>query len=236
MSPKFAFAFTVASVITVIFFTHFEKMLACAVIMAVLISATDKSFRNVIVSIKWTIPFVLPLLIVHGIINPVHPCTFKLYGLVPFRPSGFIFSLLVSLKIEVLTMTIVAWRSLDSNQLLNEAVRFRFPMNMVIIIAVASSTVNMIGHRIEKVYLAQQARGIPAGPGIIARIRALPAIILPVITATLSEGAIRGDVMLSRGLGTTTFMPTEGSIDLHLVEKIYIIVLFTSVILVWLWI
>lgn len=193
------------------FFSNLTSLAVFSLGFIFLIALTLKSFKPPMTAMKWSFPFVLPLVIVHGIINPTFPVAFHLGELVPIRTVGILYALSICNKIFILTAAVVSWKSVEPEKLMADAVKIRVPDNLVIIIAISAAIIHTITERIKAVYLAQQARGIAAGPGFFARLRALPAVILPVITATLLEAHERGSVMANRGLGTTriTFLEIE---------------------------
>jgi energy-coupling factor transport system permease protein len=170
---------------------------------AFLVALTQKTYKPVITAFKWSFPFVIPLIIVHGMINPTFPAAFHVGDLLPIRTEGILYALSVSCKIFILTAAVVSWKGIEPERLMSDAIKLHVPDNLVIIVAISTAIIHTITARIKAVYLAQQARGIAAGPGFFARLRALPAVILPVITSTLLEAHARGTLMANRGLGTT---------------------------------
>lgn len=172
-------------------------------------------------ALKWTFPFIIPLLLIHGLINPTFESSLQLWRFIAYRPAGLIFGGIVGGKILILTLVVAVWNNVDSDELLRSAVNHRFPVFLIVLISVAMATLRTIAVRANNVYLAQQARGIPAGPGIGARIRALPTVILPVVTTTIREGIERGEVMQTRGLGTTRIKMEGNNKSLSLREWIF---------------
>lgn len=156
-------------------------------------------------AVALTCPFALPLVAVHGILNPNFEATTHLLGWVPVRTDGVVYGLLISSRILVLSGAAITWRFVDPDRLLRESVHLGLPPSAVVTLAVALATMRMVPAKIKTVYLAQQARGLPAGPGLGLRIRALPSVIVPVVVATLLEGASRGELVATRGLGSTPF-------------------------------
>src|SRR5262249_44870324 len=64
-----------------------------------------------------------------------------------------------------------------------------------------------VERRILKVYAAQRARGIRTGPGLWARIRAFPSVLIPSVVGTLLEAEARVPALVSRGFGCGRWMP-----------------------------
>ena len=151
---------------------------------------------------KAAIPLAIPLAVVHGFINPAFPAVAEWLGNVPVRPAGFAYAALVSLRVIAILLLGAVWSRVDAERLVDEARALRLPLPLIFTLTAASSSLTTISRQIEHVYLAQQARGIASGPGFVARLKALPTIVLPVVTASLVEAAQRGDVLALRGLGS----------------------------------
>jgi len=201
MAPILALAWSVVLVVGSGVFGGVKSLGVFFLAFALLLSLKQGGVRGLILTIKLTLPFAIPLALVHGVLNPAFPVAEKIWGLIPARPSGLWFAALVSLRILTLTVIIVLWRDVDGERLVHEAMRARLPVSLVVIVAVAAANLRLLASKIQVVYLAQQARGVAAGPSVLARIRALPRIVIPVIASTLTEGHARGLVMTNRGLG-----------------------------------
>lgn len=209
MNPIIPTVWSISCVAALAVLTSTVALGIFSTVLMIVLCAIQRSMKPVLTAIKYALPFALPLLVIHGVLNPAFPVDRLVFGQIPLRLHGVVYATLVSLRILLLTIAAIAWRYVDADKLLLYSVKIRIPINLITIIAVATSTVRMISLRVGAVYLAQQARGIAAGPGIAARFRALPAIILPVIISTLVEGSHRGDLMKNRGLGLTGIVFTE---------------------------
>lgn len=160
------------------------------------------SWRLVKIAALFSLPFLIPLAIVHGILNPAFTPT-SVLGPIPFRWDGFVYAALVSARIIGLTIIAVAWRAVDPDAALDFFTRLRTPLSLIILVAATFSTVTALEYRIRAVKEAQQARGLPIGPALVSRLKAVPALVLPVVTSTLVDASQRGAMLSSRGLGTT---------------------------------
>lgn len=194
---------TIGSVISVFLLRDLQTLFLFSLGLGLLIILAKRSLKPFFQAIGWTLPFVFPLLGIHSFLNAGFPETSRLLGLIPFKHEGLIFATLVSLRILTFTIALVAWRYVDREKLFSDAIKARIPLNVLVLLAVATSTIRSVAEKGKAVYIAQQARGIPAGPGVIARFLSLPAVILPVVTSTILDGARRGSQMKNRGLGTT---------------------------------
>jgi len=150
---------------------------------------------------KLTLPLAVPLVLVHGVLNPTFGRTDAWLG-VPIRFDGFVFGAIVSLRVLVLAFAAVLWSIADTQRLFWDAVRWRIPLPLITSLALGASTARSIRRRAVSVLMAQQARGIPVHGNVIQRARALVAVVIPVVIATLVESAKRGEILAIRGFGS----------------------------------
>lgn len=211
IAPVVACAWGAAGCAGLILFDSLKELAAFAGCFLCLTVCCTRSLAILRQAVALTGPFAVPLVAVHGILNPNFEASSLLLGWLPIRDEGVAYGLLISLRILVLSGAAIAWRFVDPDRLLRESVHLGLPPAAVVTLAVALATMRMVPAKIKTVYLAQQARGLPAGPGLAARLRALPSVIVPVVVSTLLEGSSRGELMATRGLGTTPFrMPLLG--------------------------
>jgi energy-coupling factor transport system permease protein len=159
----------------------------------------------------WTLPFVLPLVVIHGVLNPAFEATRDFRG-IPLRSAGLAYAADVTARLVAIAIAAVTWHGVHRMQILVLAQVLRVPHVMTVAIAAAVSGLALVEARVHAVALAQQARGLPMGPGLRRRIRALVNIVLPVVTTTLVESHHRGTLMTLRGLGSTR-LGTAGTLE-----------------------
>lgn len=203
LSPAVAGAWTLACCTGVVLFGSAKELgvlVLCYLVLVLLGTKSEAVIRNALVL---TLPFAVPLTVVHGILNPNYAVSENVCGGIPLRLDGVAYALLISLRILIFSCAVMTWRFVDPDRLMREAVHLRLPRSLVVTLAVAMASMTMVHNRIGTVYLAQQARGLSSGPGLFARVRALPSVVVPVVVATLLEGSARGELMATRGLGTT---------------------------------
>lgn len=233
IAPAVAFAWTLVCVAGVVLFRSVPELGWFTLCILTLTSVCTRGLSIPRIALELTVPFALPLAVVHGVLNPQFAVSDHFLGYIPLRPSGLGYSLFISLRILVLSSAAVMWRFVDADRLMREAVHIGLPRSAVVTLAVALATMRIVPNKIKAVYLAQQARGMPSGPGLSARIRALPSVVIPVIVATILEGASRGTLMISRGLGSAAFrmpllmpMITRRDIDQMLLGVLILILPF----------
>lgn len=203
MSPVIALTWTLTALVAVCAFSNMASLAFYALGLSLLLAVATSSVRGIRIAFLLTLPFVAPLGLIHGVLNPAFATTGRLWEIIPLRGAGLLFAAVISTRILILSLAVAAWREVDRDRLIADAVAFRVPLPLIVMVAVATSTICLLVLRMQKVHLAQQARGISAGPSLRARVCALPSMVIPVVTATIGEGDKRGLMMASRGLGTT---------------------------------
>lgn len=176
--------------------------LICTALIILLACLTQRSLEALKSFVVCTFSVIVPLIVIHSFLNPSFPETYKILGAFAFRKAGYAHSLSVSGGLTCLLMSAVLWRHVDARRLLDWLVSLRLPLSIMMIFAQSISVLFRIRSRSGKVLVAQQARGIPTGPGLFTRLRALPSVILPVTLATLGEVDLRAACLSSRGFGT----------------------------------
>lgn len=169
--------------------------------MAVYASWRAAHLRILWRAMVWSLPFALPLLVVHGIINPRFPVSLHLHWL-PIRSTGIDFALLMSVRLLILSTIAAWWYEADPMQVIHSAIRWHLPTALVVMAAMAFASFRASARRIDMVLQAQQARGVPIHGGLLGRARSLIAVVIPVIVGSLMESDARATVLRTRGLGS----------------------------------
>jgi energy-coupling factor transporter transmembrane protein EcfT len=158
--------------------------------------------RRMVIAAKWSLPFALPLLAVHGILNANYPVTQR-WGIVPLREQGIEFGLVTGLRLWIFAMAIAFLSSVGAQQLLAYLYALRWvPKPLVVLIASAVSMFHYLSERAASMSLAQRSRGLARGPGIRPRIGSLLAVVVPLVAVVIVESRIRGLALGARGMGT----------------------------------
>jgi energy-coupling factor transport system permease protein len=202
MSPFLSLAITLLAAIALASLYELAVLATYGIALLFIATVRVKSPRLSWVSLKWTLPFALPMILIHGVINPSYPATSELWGVVPWRNDGLAYGLLTSTRIWIITVVAASWTFVDRDQLIDQMVQWHFPLPVIVMCAQAISTLDFISRRIRAVYLAQQARGIAVGPALADRLRALPTVVIPVVLSTLVDAHARSQCLHTRGLGS----------------------------------
>jgi energy-coupling factor transport system permease protein len=151
--------------------------------------------------VAWTVPFALPLLVIHGVLNSQYPVTGWWLDAIPIRRTGLTFGAEMSLRVVVLSIVAGFWLSVDRDALVESLLRLRLPTSLIMLPVQGVVMSRLIQIRIEKILLAQQARGTPVSGSFIQRLLSLPSLLVPVVVGTFVEAEARVSVLLAHGYG-----------------------------------
>ncbi len=158
----------------------------------------SKAARTLLV---WTLPFVLPLVAIHGVLNSAYPVTSLLLDAIPVRSEGVEFGYDVAVRVVILSIVGAYWLSVDRDEFVEALLRLGLPASLIMIAMQGLVMARQLQHRIDAVYQAQRARGIPVASSFLKRLRSFPALLVPVVVGTLVEAEARVPVLLSHGYG-----------------------------------
>ena len=173
-----------------------------ALLLATLLIAQSRSSGKAArLLLAWTIPFVLPLVLIHGVLNSAYPITSLLLDLVPVRNEGLEYGYDVAIRVVTLSIVGAYWLSVDRDEFVEALLRLGLPASLIMIAMQGLVMARLLQHRIDAVYLAQRARGIPVASSFVKRLRSFPALLVPVVVGTFVEAEARVPVLLSHGYG-----------------------------------
>lgn len=146
----------------------------------------------------------LPLLLVHGVLNPQFP-TAATIGPLNWRPAGAWHVVDVSQRLALLFAAVVVWEGVPRLTLVGLVVRSGLPAPLVLALAYSVALVGQLQRRVSYIHESLLSRGLFDGPRVRARGLALIAMTVPMIAIGLTEAVARsdaraglGDVSLSR--------------------------------------
>lgn len=161
-----------------------------------------RSFAPAAFLIKVTLPLAVPLLLIHGVLNPQFPADRAIWSGVPIRTEGFTFATVISSRLLIAAAAMSIWRYTKGTEVIGFCNRLGLPPLFITGIAVSIASVALVQRKANAVYLAQQARGMRLRGSLLRRALSLPKLVIPVAVATIVEGSERGAVIESRGLGS----------------------------------
>ena len=173
-----------------------------AMILLLLWTQRGSENRLGVTLIKWSIPFILPLILIHGILNAGFPADFWVGGIIPIRPGGLAFGYSIAIKVVILSVVGGFSISVSQDDLVESMIRLGLPSWLLLFLMQSTAMSGVIRRRISNVYFAQRARGIPVSGGFGERARAFPSVLLPVILGTFVEADARIPALVSRGFGS----------------------------------
>jgi len=180
----------------------FELSITLSLILVILISTM--SIKVITRFIILSAPFLIPLLLIHGVINPQFEQT-SLFFLMPIRNDGILFAVSTYANISVFLALAINWWHVDRDNMIDWLIARKIPSIFICLIAQSAAMIPLIERRGFSVLRSQNARGIPTGPNLFHRIKAIPSIILPVITSLMNEADHRSYTLWSRGFGQSQF-------------------------------
>lgn len=207
ITPLVALSWTLTSALALLALPGLEARGVYAAGLLGLAAIAAPSARTVWAVLKWTVAFAAPLVLIHGVLNPVYPQTATLLGAVPMREGGLAYGLSVALALCVITIVASAWSQVDRDLLIDDLSRLSLPIWLIVLAAQSIAVIHLVRLRVDAVYLAQRARGIAVGPGFATRLKALPSVLVPVVVSTLADADARATALASRGFGATRILP-----------------------------
>jgi len=177
---------------------------AVAISIMLLLIVTTRSIKAARSFLSLSIPFFVPLLVIHGIINPQFEQSYLFSGL-PVRMEGVRFALNICSNLSIFLAVAIGWWHVERDYFVDWLIARKVPTVVLGVIALASAMVPLIERRGAAVLRAQTARGIPTGPKLRHRLKAMPSILLPVITSLMNEADHRSYALWSRGFGQYQF-------------------------------
>jgi len=169
-----------------------------AVSIVALTVASTKSLKTIKTFVTISLPLLVPLILIHGLVNPQFEMNARMWS-VPYRQEGITFALSVYSNLAVFLAIATGWANVNRDEFFDWMVACRVPVFLVGLVGQSIAMVILIEKRGRAVLKAQTARGIPTGPNWRHRLRALPSVILPVVTSLINEADQRSTALWSRG-------------------------------------
>lgn len=206
--PATASVATISSLIVIATVDEFEWLAGYAVVMLVaLFVSQGHQARLAGKVVAWTLPLFVPLILIHSFLNRSFPIDFWLLGTVPLRSAGLAFACSLSLRMLLISISGGYWLCIKREELVESLLRLRLPSLIILFLMQGVSIAKIIATRVDNVYLAQRARGVPVGGSFCERLRAFPSVLLPVIIGTLVEADSRVPALVSQGYGSLRVEP-----------------------------
>jgi energy-coupling factor transporter transmembrane protein EcfT len=173
--------------------------ISLALILLISISGPNNSIARSV--LKWTLPFALPLIAIHGLLNSQYPITNWFFDFVPIRQAGVEFGYDVSVRLLILSITGAFWLAIDRDEFTEALIRLGLPTYLVMLAMQGFVMARLIENRVHAIHLAQRARGIPVAASFFERVRSIPALLIPVVIGTFVEAEARVPSLLAHGYG-----------------------------------
>lgn len=172
-----------------------------AIFISFILSFRNRSLRPFVKLILLVAFFCIPMFLIHSLLNVQFPKDKEFLGLA-IRSDGILFAYAITSRIAIFVAIALSWYQLQSDYIIDAFARLRFPVLFIAITAQGISIINQIPRHVQGILLAQQSRGIKTGPGVLARLKALPTVVLPLISKLLIDTEARSVALVSRGFAS----------------------------------
>jgi len=153
-----------------------------------------KSIAPLKIYVIWVILFSVPLFIIHAFINPEFEKTTQLIGKVWIREGGVNFAESRIMLISFMFAIALCWINVNRENLIAFLTKVRLPKLILEIAFQSISLVELVQVRSKSILLAQKARGIRTEGNPIIRVKALVAIVVPLVISLLKEAPYRSAI------------------------------------------
>lgn len=190
-----------ATFMTASFLTGSPAALAALYLAAVMMSMlATRSFARTLIAIRLSLLFIVPVIAIHGLLNPEFSVTGQWLGL-NVRKSGLTFGAIIGLRVSVAIAVSLVWLSVSIERTVADMTALGMPLPLILVLAQSISLARSLQRRVAVVYLAQQARGVPVSGGLLRRLASLSKVAIPLFVSVIAEAAARAEILTSRGMG-----------------------------------
>lgn len=207
ISPPTALAWSIGAVAAVPVASGPGEKSVVAGLVAIAAIWAHRNPVPVLRALAITAPVFFLLVVIHGFVGPLFPVDAQVLGSVPLRTEGLVYGLDTGLTVLIVTFAAALWLAVSSDQLIDDLIWLRAPVAVTVMVGQTVATLSLLRRRVLAVYLAQRARGVPVRGSPLARLRALPAILVPSISGALVEADHRALMLTSRGFGARRARP-----------------------------
>lgn len=176
-----------------------QVFIACLLLILCVLTRQRRSiFKRFL---RYVLPVVILVLLLNVLIYPESEKWISLFG---FRVNevGFHFGLIVSLRLSVMSLSLLLFFVTTPPHLLATAVLMKGASPRIVFVFLHSlQLVTTLRRKIGKIFIAQASRGLDVKGNPFKRVKALFPMLLPLVFSYLSESLERGLALELRGLG-----------------------------------
>lgn len=165
-----------------------------------------------------TLLMVLPLVVVHAVINPAFDKSSIVLG-VPWRSGGASFATVVALRMALLFLAVGIWMGLRRSVTIAIVAGSRLPASVAFVLLQSILLTHVLARRVASIRLAQESRGILSDGGIFHRAGGVLVMVVPLIAATLMDAHDRGHALARMGVGSARIVTPHPIPAPNLVDK-----------------
>ncbi len=202
VSPRFFVVFLTVSLATIILVDGWEILWLFWALQIALTSIATRSGHVIRVALALSLPFTIPLLIIHGILNPEYAETYSVFEFMPIRSQGLEFAATIGGRLAVVSAVGISAASVRMLDGIRLAIQLGCPRSIVLSFAMSLSLLKEVRRRAGGAYEAQQSRGMPVRSSVIRRALTLPTLVIPIVVSSIVDGFQRARLLEVRGLGS----------------------------------
>ncbi len=144
---------------------------------------------------------IIPLLLVHGVVNPTYPVTYLFFG-IPFRTTGFEFAADISARLSLVFSLLGFWQGMPKIFWISLVSNLKTRPSWSILLLQILTLTELFSLKIARIRLSQKSRGIlSTDMNILQRISTVAAVIVPLMTSTLIDSHERAELYFRMGIG-----------------------------------
>lgn len=179
------------------------------------------------------------IVFVNGLLIRGDEITYE-FGPIVLSTEGIVFGLQTAPRLLLISFSILLlFISTPIRSIIDRLQESGLPRTMVMVLLLALYFVETLPDRIERIFVAQEARGAPIRASLLSRLKALVTILSPLLLSSLSESVERGTALELRGflVSTLSVPPPARARTPHIATIVFLCVSLLLVayrILVWL--
>ena len=156
-------------------------------LMTLAATILSRRFTSIRLATFWLVLFCGPLFAMHGILNTQYAVTSKLFNTIPLRDSGLVYAFEIASFIMLLFVPSIFWFQVKRDDTLSFLSKVRTPKVLLLILFQAVSISSLLLVRANTILMAQKARGINIGSGLISRFTSVLPVFVPLVATIIRE-------------------------------------------------
>ncbi|MHA7143708.1 energy-coupling factor transporter transmembrane component T [Arthrobacter sp. TmT3-37] len=201
-------------------------VLVLVVVPAVLVSGRPRQIGLAVLLVAG--PLVLSSLLLHGLFYPEGRTVLLDLGIARVTTEGLSFAAAMGLRMGVFAGVLLpAAMTLDIPELLATMTHRGWNRKLVFVVGSAVGLIPHVAMRARQITRSQQARGLVVGRGPVSRVRALLAVLTPLVIGLLVDASERNSMLEARsfssGVTRTSYLPDTDTVRQRCVRRAMVV-------------